>query len=88
MREELEEMLAHRAKADAFFAKIMPAFNMNKETTVEDWDCYRFLINSYESICEPFSFYSAKYAKVLAHACNTYSEFEVSQLVSTMMATC
>ena len=87
-RVALEEMLAHRAKADRFFANIMPSFKMDQEIKIEDYDCYRFLVNTYESTCEPFSFYSAKYAKVLGHACNTHSDFELAQLVNKIQAAC
>jgi len=81
-------MLAHRAKADAFFTKLMPHFEMELEMQVQDFDCYRYLINAYEDICEPFSDYSAKYAKVLAHACNTYDDFQLAGLVNQMQAQC
>jgi len=87
-REELEAHIAHRAKADAFFTNLMPSFKMDQEVVIQDYDCYRFLINSYESMCEPLSDYSGKYAKVLGHACNTYSEFQLSGMIKQMDSLC
>jgi len=51
---------------------------MGAEITVQDYDCYRFLVNSYEGLCEPFSDYTLKYAKVLANSCNMGERYVAS----------
>ena len=60
---------------------------MGEEISVEDWDCYRFLVNSYEGICEPFSDYSLKYARVLANTCNM-GEKNVATAIQFMQNKC
>lgn len=85
--DDVQKELAHRSKTDIFFAGLHPGFKMGEEISVEDWDCYRFLVNSYEGICEPFSDYSLKYARVLANTCNM-GEKNVATTIQFMQNKC
>jgi len=85
--EILNTELAHRGRVDKFFAAISPGFKMDEAVTVSDWDCYRFLIDSYEQTCEPFSDYSLKYAKVFADVCNQH-ESRVASVYGLMSQIC
>jgi len=60
---------------------------MDQAYEVADWDCYRFLINSYEETCEPFSDYSLKYAKVFADVCSQH-ESKIASVVGLMNSIC
>jgi hypothetical protein len=60
---------------------------MDSTVEVSDWDCYRFLIDTYEETCEPLSDYSLKYAKVLADVCNQH-ESRISSVYGLMHQIC
>jgi len=87
---ELKKELAHREKAEAFFKQITTGLELesNDELKVQDYDCYRFLVNTYEKTCEKFSDYSLKYAKVLARVCETGNPDAAANAVRIMQATC
>jgi hypothetical protein len=85
--EILNTWLTHRGRVDKFFATVSPGFKMDQAYEVADWDCYRFLINSYEETCEPFSDYSLKYAKVFADVCSQH-ESKIASVVGLMNSIC
>ena len=86
--EELQAELEHRHKVDALFAKLTPGLQMQQEVVVDDYDCYSFLINSYEATCERFSDYSLKYAKAMAHICSTGEDKLVARAIQLMQEHC
>lgn len=77
----LQAEITHRLEVDALFDRIFDADHMESvrsgETAViQNFDCYRSMIETFEEKCEKFDDYSLKYAKAFVHECetNTYKE--------------
>jgi len=89
-RQRLMEEISHRGNVDTHWATIFGGHNTENFTVekVEDFDCYRFLVNTYEASCGRFSDYSLKYAKNLAYACNKFDEKDLADLVKNIMGAC
>jgi len=72
----LEAEIDHRMKIDqifetAFGQEHMDIVRAGETAQVQNYDCYRTLINQFESQCEKLDDYSLKYAKALVHECET-----------------
>ena len=53
-----------RSFYDNAFKKVFPGLLMGDlETRLDDYDCYRYLIDHFESSCGKFNDYGFKYAK-------------------------
>ena len=66
----LMEEITQRSFFDKTFKTAYPGLLMSDlKTELEDYDCYRFLIDSFETSCGTFSDYGFKYAKYLRHTC-------------------
>jgi len=69
----LTEALNKRMAVDKRFAAMFPvhmeAFNKNESPIPTDFECYRSLIDTYETACGKFDDYSMKYMGVLAAEC-------------------
>ena len=62
--------IALRSYYDNLFSEVFPGLQEEDlETKLTDYDCYRFLIDSFENDCGKFSEYGFKYAKYLSHTC-------------------
>jgi legumain len=84
----LQVELKHRAKVDGIFTQLFPQLQMANGVEVTDYDCLRFMVNTYEKTCEKFSDYSLKYGKALAFACENFNEFELAQTIKKMQDIC
>lgn len=84
----LQVELQHRAKVDGIFAELFPQMKMANSVEVSDYDCLRFMVNTYEKTCEKFSDYSLKYGKALAFACENLTEFELAKTIEKMQNIC
>ena len=63
--------IALRSWYDQVFGEVFPGLQEEElETKLTDYDCYRFLIDSFENDCGKFSDYGFKYAKYLSHTCS------------------
>jgi legumain len=59
-----------RSFYDNLFKQVFPDLQEDAlETELEDYDCYRYLIDAAEHSCGKFTDYSFKYAKYLRHVC-------------------
>lgn len=59
-----------RSFYDNTFQEAFPGLLMDGlETELEDYDCYRWLIDSFEASCGKFNDYGFKYARYLRHTC-------------------
>merc|ERR1712086_307721 len=72
----LQAEIAHRVSVDAIFDKIFDAEHMEKvragETAqIQNFDCYRSMIETFEEKCEKLDDYSLKYAKAFVQECET-----------------
>ena len=66
----LMEEVNLRSFYDTTFKAAFPGLMMEDlETELEDYDCYRFLIDSFETSCGKFNDYGFKYARYLRHTC-------------------
>jgi len=66
----LLEEVTLRSFYDNTFRTAFPGLGVEElETELEDYDCYRFLIDSFESSCGKFNDYGFKYARYLRHTC-------------------
>jgi len=72
----LQAEIDHRMKIDqifetAFGQEHMDLVRAGETAQVQNYDCYRTLINQFETQCEKLDDYSLKYAKALVHECET-----------------
>ena len=72
----LQAEIAHRVEVDALFDKMFDAEHMElvragKTANVQNFDCYRSMIDTFEEKCEKFDDYSLKYAKAFVQECET-----------------
>jgi len=59
-----------RSFYDNTFSEAFPHLEgVELENKITDFDCYRFLIDSFENACGKFNDYGFKYAKYLSHTC-------------------
>ena len=66
----LLEEVTLRSFYDNTFQAAFPGLLLEElETELEDYDCYRFLIDSFEQSCGKFNDYGFKYARYLRHTC-------------------
>jgi legumain len=66
----LLEEVTLRSFYDNTFRTAFPGLGAEElETELEDYDCYRFLIDSFETSCGKFNDYGFKYARYLRHTC-------------------
>ena len=66
----LIEEVTLRSFYDNLFATAFPSLSVEAlEDDLKDYDCYRFLIDSFENSCGKFTDYAFKYAKYLRHVC-------------------
>lgn len=72
-QEALQQALKDRMTADRRFKTLFPAhFEAHQKgegVTPTDYECYRTLIDTYETQCAKFDDYSMKYMGVLAAEC-------------------
>ncbi|KAL2902615.1 Vacuolar-processing enzyme [Bienertia sinuspersici] len=78
--EELHQEVAHRAHIDCVIEQIAKAISSPNDfwwlidtyapNLVDDWNCYRTLLSTYETYCGGFSMYGVKYGHVFANMCN------------------
>lgn len=74
----LMEEVALRSFYDNTFQTAFPGMLMAElETDLTDYDCYRFLIDSFETSCGKFNDYGFKYAKYLRHTCIVGDQSEI-----------
>ena len=72
----LQAEIAHRVEVDALFEKMFGVEFMEKVRSgdfadVEDFDCYRSMISTYEEKCQKLDDYSLKYARAFVEECET-----------------
>ena len=72
----LQAELSHRMKIDnifetAFGQEHMDIVRAGETAKVQNFECYRTLIDHFENQCEKFDDYSLKYAKALVQECET-----------------
>ena len=84
----LMEEIAHRGQMDTIFKTAFHGLEDFSLERVEDYDCYRYMVNSFETACGKFSDYSLKYAKFMAYTCNTKTEEEVQNIVNKFSGIC
>ncbi|KAI4311339.1 hypothetical protein MLD38_036244 [Melastoma candidum] len=60
------KLLMGKAKSSSVFNTIRPA----GKALVDDWDCFKSLVSSYEQRCGRLSTYGMKYTGVMANLCN------------------
>ena len=78
-----------RSFYDNTFKTAFPGLLMGElETELENYDCYRFLIDSFESSCGKFNDYGLKYAKYLRHVCIVGDEQVVQETANMFKAIC
>lgn len=66
----LMEEVSLRTFYDGLFKEVYQSLKLDEtETDLTDYDCYRFLINSFEDSCGKFNDYGFKYARYLRHSC-------------------
>ena len=64
--------VALRSWYDNIFQEAFPHLQgVELETKLVDYDCYRFMIDSFEDSCGKFSEYGFQYAKYFVHTCTT-----------------
>jgi legumain len=72
-QEALQAEIAHRMKVDKFFNDVFPhhmeAVHSGKTPLPTDFECYRYLVENYERMCEPASDYTLKYFKTFVAEC-------------------
>ncbi|XP_027348046.1 vacuolar-processing enzyme delta-isozyme-like [Abrus precatorius] len=98
-QKEFEDEIAHRDHVDNAVHLIGDLlFGKEKSTTVmlhvrppgqplvDDWDCFKTLIKTYESHCGALSSYGRKYSRAFANMCNAGISEE--QLVATLLQAC
>jgi len=72
-QEALMKELAHRLHIDGIFDKVFPQFMTDVKNgtypTIEDYDCYRMIINQYTEACGEPDTYTMKYFKAFASQC-------------------
>ncbi|XP_015873401.3 vacuolar-processing enzyme-like [Ziziphus jujuba] len=56
------------------------------QPTIEDWDCFKMIVKTYEEWCGPLSYYGMKYARGFANICN--SGISVGKIVEATKKTC
>ena len=66
---KLQQELEHRQKADLFFKTMALDFHVNGVYDKTDYECLRFLIGKYETICGKFTEYSLQYSNIFADIC-------------------
>jgi len=72
----LQAEIAHRVEVDALFDKIFDAQHMERvragdTAQIKNFDCYRSMIDTFESKCQKLDDYSLKYAKAFVEECET-----------------
>ncbi|KAL2902620.1 Vacuolar-processing enzyme [Bienertia sinuspersici] len=94
--EELHQEVAHRAHIDCVIEQIAKAISSPNDfwwlidtyapNLVDDWNCYRTLLSTYETYCGGFSMYGVKYGHVFANMCNNGTQ--QSQLAEVASEVC
>jgi len=85
----LMEEVELRSFYDNTFKTAFPELLMDDlETELKDYDCYRFLIDSFESDCGKFNDYGFKYAKYLRHVCITGDNEEIGATAAKLHDIC
>jgi len=91
---ELTAELEHRMQVDEYFATVFPnhidAVKSNSTPLPTDFDCYRSLIEAYETSCERMDDYSLKYMKAFVAECEGIKSFPemVGQSVTRIQEAC
>ncbi|XP_048495118.1 vacuolar-processing enzyme gamma-isozyme [Beta vulgaris subsp. vulgaris] len=80
---ELKDAISHREKVDSTFEEIGKAVFGDDNGTqmiktvrsagrpvVDDWDCFKTLVDTYKTHCEPLSTYGKKHMRAFANMCN------------------
>ncbi|GLJ09918.1 hypothetical protein SUGI_0118300 [Cryptomeria japonica] len=80
---ELTEAMAHRSHVDTSIkligkllfgseigSSVLSAVRPRGQSLVDDWDCLKALVHTYESHCGPLSQYGMKHMRSLANICN------------------
>ena len=85
----LMEEITQRSFFDKTFKTAYPGLLMSDlKTELEDYDCYRFLIDSFETSCGTFSDYGFKYAKYLRHTCIVDDQDQITETAKKFTAIC
>ncbi|CAL5191778.1 unnamed protein product [Lathyrus oleraceus] len=98
-QKELEVEIAHRKHVDNTF-QLISNFLFGKENgstmmvhvrapdqpLVDDWDCFKTLIKTYEGHCSTLSNYGRKYLRAFANMCN--AGISVKQMVAAASQAC
>ena len=85
----LMEEVTLRSFYDNTFKTAFPGLLIGDlETELEDYDCYRFLIDSFENSCGKFNDYGFKYARYLRHTCIVGDQELVQETAKEFDAIC
>lgn len=86
--EDLKAEVESRMEADYRFSSFFDHAGVALVSQPEDFDCLRFMMNTYEENCGRFTDYSLKYVKHLVHVCETESSFNISKTASKIADIC
>jgi len=74
---EFQEELDHRMKVDNIFNELFDGQNSEDTLPVHNFDCLRFLMDTYSQHCGNWSDYSLKHVRYLSNHCETADSFDV-----------
>ncbi|KAL9230371.1 hypothetical protein vseg_005733 [Gypsophila vaccaria] len=82
-QKELDDALSHRKQVDFHFKSIGKALfgaenghqtiktvRSSGQPIVDDWDCFKSMVETYKSYCGPLSTYGKKHMRAFANVCN------------------
>ncbi|XP_075666084.1 vacuolar-processing enzyme-like [Castanea sativa] len=67
-------------------SKLMEAVRPSGQPIVDDWDCFKMLVSTYEKYCGSLSKYGTQYLRAIANMCNAGVTME--QMVTASTQTC
>ncbi|KAB1218233.1 Vacuolar-processing enzyme [Morella rubra] len=67
-------------------SKVLETVRPTGQPLVDDWDCLKIIVRTYEKYCGPLSKYGRKYMRAFANMCNAGINLE--QMVSASIQTC
>ncbi|KAJ8770846.1 hypothetical protein K2173_021761 [Erythroxylum novogranatense] len=95
-QKKLQEVLAHRQHVDSSINHIVTTIHGTEQVSeimnsvrpsglplVDDWDCLKNFVTTYEKHCGPLSWYGKKYTRVMANMCNAGVKVEQMAVAST-----
>lgn len=89
-QQKLMKELAHRLSIDELFQKLFPNFIQDvkdkKTPPIDDFDCYRNLINEYKEKCGEYDVYTMKYFGAFASQCTAQKYYpQAKEAISKAM---